>query len=114
LKREISADVLPREESLTAPQLFDYEFANALWKTSKFSNLSQVEAKNFFEAVEKLDIEKVAVDSFELFRFARETGLTAYDASYLLLAEKNGGSLATFDKDLAAAARRRSVPIFGL
>ncbi len=39
--------------------------------------------------------------------------LTAYDASYLALAEQLRAGLATEDEDLAVAARSRQVPLWG-
>ncbi|MGQ3045861.1 MAG: type II toxin-antitoxin system VapC family toxin [Niveispirillum sp.] len=38
--------------------------------------------------------------------------LTVYDASYLALALDRGLPLATFDKEIIAAARSLSVPLF--
>jgi predicted nucleic acid-binding protein len=38
-------------------------------------------------------------------------GLTAYDASYLMLAIAGGAALATADAELAATAERIGVPI---
>lgn len=42
---------------------------------------------------------------------ARTETLTLYDASYLELALRLGAELATLDKALAAAARRRRLPV---
>jgi predicted nucleic acid-binding protein len=39
--------------------------------------------------------------------------LTAYDATYLELAMRTGGVLATFDKKLAEVARTAGVRVFG-
>jgi predicted nucleic acid-binding protein len=38
-------------------------------------------------------------------------GLTAYDAAYLELAKRKGRPLATFDKDLIAAAPQEGVSL---
>ena len=46
----------------------------------------------------------LAIQAFEL-------GLTAYDASYLLLAQKLGCPLATLDKDLRLAANNCGVEV---
>jgi predicted nucleic acid-binding protein len=43
----------------------------------------------------------------------RRHGLTAYDATYLELAMRTGGMLATFDRKLADAARVAGVRVFG-
>ena len=44
---------------------------------------------------------------------AFEEGLSAYDATYLLLAKKLGCPLATLDKDLRRAAKHCGVEIAG-
>ena len=49
----------------------------------------------------------LAIQAFEL-------GLSAYDASYLLLAQKLGCPLATLDKDLRRAAKNCRVEIAGV
>ena len=49
----------------------------------------------------------------EVLAVGRRFGLTAYDATYLELALRNHGALATFDMRLAAAARVAGVRVFG-
>jgi predicted nucleic acid-binding protein len=44
---------------------------------------------------------------------AQRSGLTAYDATYLELAIRRNAPLATFDRQLAEAARAAGVAIFG-
>jgi predicted O-methyltransferase YrrM len=50
-----------------------------------------------------LAVEKVAVDHDSTLELAAATGPTAYDASYLWLAEKLGTELFTLDRNLAKA-----------
>ena len=52
-------------------------------------------------------------DSAALIALARSTGLSAYDATYLLLAIGEGLPLATLDQRLADAAIREGVPVVG-
>jgi predicted nucleic acid-binding protein len=47
----------------------------------------------------------MAVDHDQTAGLALETGLTAYDASYLWLARRLGAELVTLDKALDAAAK---------
>ena len=54
-------------------------------------------------------IQWTAVDFNETLALALETGLTAYDASYLYLAQTLGMPLATFDKKLHTAAHARGI-----
>ncbi|GHU20487.1 ribonuclease VapC9 [Alphaproteobacteria bacterium] len=110
LKQEIPVEILG-EERLMAPQLFDYEFSNVIWKMVKLSHFPASEAQNFFNAVEKLNIEKSPVDLLRLFHYACATGLTAYDASYLILAKNNHCALASFDKELIKIAQKECVPV---
>jgi predicted nucleic acid-binding protein len=49
-------------------------------------------------------VEQVEVDQTAVSNLALETGLTAYDASYLWLANRLGASIVTLDKQLAKAA----------
>jgi predicted nucleic acid-binding protein len=49
-------------------------------------------------AVKTLGIERYKSDPLELFLYATEAELTAYDASYLLLAKRCQCPIASFDK----------------
>ena len=49
----------------------------------------------------------------DVLMLARAYQLTAYDATYLELALRTGGVLATFDRDLAGAVRRAGGRVFG-
>jgi predicted nucleic acid-binding protein len=49
----------------------------------------------------------MAVDHDKIVELALETGLTAYDASYLWLARHLGAELVTLDKALETAAAGR-------
>jgi predicted nucleic acid-binding protein len=91
--------------------LFDYEFANVMWKTAKRQALSTGAVKNCFAAVDALGIERHRSDPMKLFLYAVETGLTAYDASYLLLAKKYKCPIATFDKQLIDVAHKEGLEV---
>ena len=93
-----------RGRTLCAPHLVDCEIANiALAKIQrKVTNVaSAVEALQVYAA---LDIERHSVEPSAVFALAMRTGLTAYDASYLWLAETLHTPLATFDARLGKAA----------
>jgi predicted nucleic acid-binding protein len=52
----------------------------------------------------RLGVEEVAVNREGAIEPAVETGLTAYDASYLWLSRRFGAELVALDRQLAAAA----------
>ena len=54
-----------------------------------------------------LDLRWHDVPPLPVYQLASETGLTAYDASYLHLAMELGLPIATFDADIRAAAAGR-------
>jgi predicted nucleic acid-binding protein len=89
---------------LLAPALLGFELANVcLIKCRRHPDQTPalVEA---FRLRGRLGIEEVAVDHDGAFSLAAETGLTAYDASYLWLARRVGAELVTLDRRLAKAA----------
>ena len=53
---------------------------------------------------DRLGVEQVAVDPVAVVVLAGETGLTAYDASYLWLARRLRATLVTLDRKLTRAA----------
>jgi predicted nucleic acid-binding protein len=111
LSQEVSINTFNPEDKFITPELFDYEFANVLWKAAKYKGLSISEIRNLFASVDSLGIERQNSDSMKLFLCATETGLTAYDASYLLLAKKYGCPIATVDKQLINVAKKEGVEV---
>ena len=88
-------------ESLIAPTLFDYEMTNIGWKKVRRHPDKHATLLAAMSRVPSLQITKVAVPLDELFALATETGLTAYDASYLWLARSQDLELVTLDDQLA-------------
>lgn len=88
-------------ESLVAPTLIDYELANIGWKKMRRHPDKHANLVAAMSRVPSLQITKVAVPLDELFALATETGLTAYDASYLWLALSRDLELVTLDDQLA-------------
>jgi predicted nucleic acid-binding protein len=90
---------------LHAPALVAFELMNVAWKRSRNQPAA---AKLFLEAVELLDglgLRFRGINQQEVVRLALETGLTAYDASYLWLARALEMPLVTLDKKLGAHAK---------
>ena len=88
-------------ESLVAPSLFDYEMVNIGWKKMRRHPDKHATLIAAMSRVPRLPILKVDVPVGELFALAIETGLTAYDASYLWLALSRDLELVTLDEQLA-------------
>jgi predicted nucleic acid-binding protein len=99
------------DKKFITTDLFDYEFANVMWKTAKRQALSTDDVRNCFASVDALGIERHESDLMKLFLCAIETGLTVYDASYLLLAKKYRCPIATFDEQLMDVAYREGLEI---
>ncbi len=90
---------------LHAPTLLGFELMNVAWKRLK---KSPSVASVFFEALEdaqNFGIQLRVVDHRAVVELAVETGLTAYDASYLWLSRYLSAPLVTLDRKLAAHAK---------
>lgn len=94
------------DATLLAPGLLPYEIANVCAMKIRRDRKRRDLLLEAFALFESLDIEIVDVDHCAAVVLADETGLTAYDASYLWLARKLGADLVTLDRELAAASRR--------
>jgi predicted nucleic acid-binding protein len=89
-----------------APDLLIYEFTN-IAVTKRRRNPGESESIRIgFEKLDELDIALFPVDRHAAFRVANQERLSAYDASYLVLAATRGAKLITFDRALESAARR--------
>jgi len=86
-----------------------YEVLNALWKESNvLKKIGSREAEDLVNVFAQLlrylnTIDVRGVES-KVFRTAMETGLTVYDASYLVLAQRGGLTLVTEDAKLRKMA----------
>jgi len=87
---------------LHAPELLEYEFANAAVK--KVAIAGEAIAHAALAAFGRADVILHRVDAKDSFEFARRYSLSAYDAAYLWLAAELKAPLATFDRRLADAA----------
>ena len=89
---------------LAAPTLLAFELANVcLVKCRRHPERGQALLAGL-RLRRQLDVEDVAVDHDAVVELALETGLTAYDASYLWLTRRLGAELVTLDKALDAVA----------
>lgn len=97
------------------PALFVQEAANVVSRALKAKVISKVEGEICFELIDDMAATVVAPPDtkavMQLTLRSFEDNLSAYDASYLLLAESLNCSLATLDQDLRKAAVKRSISI---
>ena len=91
-----------------APTLLPYELASVARKKIRAHPGQAASILGTLERLEDLAISFVDADPIETVRLALRERLSAYDASYLWLAERLGGRLVTLDHALAKVARRRA------
>jgi len=92
---------------LVAPNLLPFELANVcLVKCRRHPDQREALLAGL-KLRGRLGVEEIAVDHDAVVELALETGLTAYDASYLWLARQFGVDLVTLDKALDRATTTR-------
>lgn len=95
------------ETEAMVPELWRPEMANVLAVAERRGRIDQRDAEEAVSLLGRLPMRVVASEPDTMKRLvglARETGLSAYDASYLELALRLNLALATFDEHLAKAA----------
>ncbi len=99
------------------PVLWFAEVANTLLVFERAKRLTQQDSMSYLSDLAKLTItpddEPFVSKQSRILGLGRRNSLTAYDATYLELAMRRGGVLATFDRKLAEAARASGVRVFG-
>ena len=99
----------------TAPDLFVYEVANVLATAQRRGRLSASNARRIAGLIDRLDVRLVRpAPVAELSSLAFTLGLSAYDAAYLELAEREGCSLITGDERLADISRAQGVTVLAV
>lgn len=100
--------------SMLAPALWIEETANALLTAHRRGRLNEAQLIRALELISGIPVEFPAQppDRSALVTTALRTGLSAYDATYLLLAERTGSALATLDARLADAARAAGIDVW--
>jgi predicted nucleic acid-binding protein len=101
---EIAAAI--RDHHRLAPALLEFELANVCWKKCRRDPGHRAALTRAFGLFGRLDIEVVSVDRDAVLALALETGLTAYDATYLWLSREHVAELVTLDRKLALLAAR--------
>jgi predicted nucleic acid-binding protein len=96
---------------VTAPDLVYGEVANALLRYVRTGGLTAADADEAMRLMLEVPVRVVSLRSLapDALMLAREIGLSAYDATYVLLAEATGAPLVTADRRLAAAVVRAAL-----
>lgn len=93
-----------RGRALHAPEIVDYEIANAALNKLRRNQVDPEAAAEALAAFVALDIERRPAALEDVFRLAAQWDLSAYDAAYLWLAADLKAPLVTFDVRLGKAA----------
>lgn len=86
--------------SLIAPILLSYEIANALKTNVMRKKISGKQAHNLLSAFKLLNIKQEPIHFKDILKTAIDNNVSAYDASYLVLAKKKRVKLLTLDRKL--------------
>lgn len=108
---------LTRQDSVVVPGHWMAEIANGALVGERRKRVSSSQTSIWASRLGDLDLEsdRHGTDAAlsAILPLARSHRLTIYDALYLELAERRGMPLATFDADLAAAARSVGIEVLG-
>jgi|SRR5690348_13123382 predicted nucleic acid-binding protein len=102
-----------RTDEAAVPAPWQLEVINVVLGAQRRGRLTEAQAMRFLGLLGQLPIrvDTLPVDVHEVHAVAARHGLTAYDAAYLVLAERLSAPLATLDEPLAAAARNAGVTL---
>ncbi|KAF0108286.1 MAG: hypothetical protein FD146_860 [Anaerolineaceae bacterium] len=89
-----------QQTRLKAPILLMFEVSNAVWQAERRGRITGLQAEEILRAASALDIELLPLGWGEMLPLARRFGRSAYDASYLTLAERLGEPFITGDERL--------------
>jgi len=101
-------------ETMLAPGLWVEKTTDAIVSAHRRGRLSDALVARSLELLANLpiDVATQPPDRSALAATALRSGLSAYDATYLLLAERTGSALATLDRRLADAARAAGLEVW--
>lgn len=104
-----------QREGALAPSFWPYEIANAIAMAARRKRIKPADRAGLLRLMSELDIEyewpRSLAELSEIDAINRKHGLTAYDAAYLLLAQRRDAVLASLDGDLRAAAKKERVAL---
>ena len=100
---ELLKEVIHGRIDLFQPVLWKYEIVNVLRTAILHKRIARDKARLAVSTINSIKVEYLVPnneDMISLMKLADENSLTAYDASYLHVAEITSGELFTSDKDL--------------
>jgi predicted nucleic acid-binding protein len=102
-----------REDEAVVPAIWPLEVANVLLVAERRGRLTEAQVSRFLGLLTQLPIEvdDAPRELAGIVAAGQRHELSSYDASYLVLAERLGASLATLDRRLAKAAKRAGVEL---
>jgi predicted nucleic acid-binding protein len=108
-----TAEAIMNQGGICAPDLLNLEVTNGLVSAVRRKRMTKQDATSLIEAFATLPIafDEQTTPSPTLLACALEHGLTSYDASYLLLAQRLRSPLASFDAQLCAAAKSINIAV---
>ena len=95
--------------SLVAPASLVYEVGNALSSLMRRQSLSIAESVAVYHAFVRISIRLIEPDMQAAILVSGEESIYAYDAYFIVCAERMGIPLLTLDRKLANIARKRGV-----
>ena len=98
-----------RAESLHAPHLIDVEVLHVLRRLSSLGHLPALDAEQAISDLGGLGLSRYPHDPFLARIWELRSSVSAYDATYLALAEALAAPLLTADRRLARARGHRAV-----
>jgi predicted nucleic acid-binding protein len=98
-------------EQAVVPALWQLEVTNVLLVAERRRRITEAQAARFLELLIHLPItvDATPTDLTAVLAAGRRHRLSAYDAAYLVLAERSAAPLATLDRTLATACRAAGV-----
>lgn len=102
-----------RDEEAVVPAFWQLEVANVLLVAERRGRITEAQSTRFLDLLSQLRIrvDMPQTDTKSVQAIGRRHQLSAYDAAYLLLAERIAAPLATRDVKLISAARTAGVDL---
>lgn len=113
----VAAHALDRivHAEVSVPDLFWHEMRNILLTNERRGRIRPTAVTGAIDHVRSLKLETIPtaglVEDQDVLNMGRRLQLTAYDAAYLHLADRQGALLATLDQELIRAAQSASVQL---